>query len=114
MSNMLSSIVTAALTEAPDLIVVGQAGEGEDLSEKIRLTGADALIVEASGRDAVDGLVTLLRRFSALKVVTIDGASNSGSVHQLRPYSVRLPELSAAALQRVLRAPLATTRRVRR
>jgi hypothetical protein len=111
---MLSSIITAALAQAPDLVVAGQVGEDEDLTVQIRLTGADAVIAQSSRPGAVDTFVPLLRRFPALKVVAIDSASGSGFVHQLRPYSIRLPELSADLLQSVLRARLAPIRRVRR
>jgi hypothetical protein len=114
MSNMLSSVVTAALAPAPDLVVAGQVGADEDLTVQIRLTRADAVIVQSSRPGAADSFVPLLRCFPALKVVAIDGTSSNGFVHQLRPYSFRLPELSAHLLQSVLRAPLAPARRVQR
>lgn len=114
MSNMLSSIITAALAQAPDLVVAGQIGDDEDLTAQISLTNADAVITQSSSPAAIERFVPLLRRFPELKVVAIHSASNSGFVHQLRPYSTRLPELSANALQAVLRAPFAPPRRVRR
>jgi hypothetical protein len=114
MSNMLSSIVTAALAQAPDLVVAGQIGRDEDLTAQISLTNADAVITQSGTPGAVERFVPLLRRFPELKVVAIHSASNSSFVHQLRPYSARLPELSADVLQAVLRAPFAPVRRVRR
>jgi hypothetical protein len=114
MSNMLSSIITAALAQAPDLVVAGQVWDDEDLTGQISLTNADAVITQSSAPGAIERFVPLLRRFPGLKVVAIESASNSGFVHQLRPYSTRLPELSADVLQAVLRAPVAPPRRVRR
>lgn len=114
MSNMLSSIITAALAQAPDLVVAGQIGDDEDLTAQISLTKADAVITQSSTPEAIERFVPLLRRFPELKVVAIHSASNSGFVHQVRPYSTRLPELSAEVLQAVLRAPFAPVRRVRR
>jgi hypothetical protein len=114
MSNMLSSIITAALAQAPDLVVAGQIGYDEDLTTQISLTNAYAVITQSSTPAAIERFVPLLRRFPELKVVAIHGTSSSGFVHQLRPYSTRLPELSADVLQAVLRAPLLPARRVRR
>jgi hypothetical protein len=114
MSNMLSSIITAALAQAPDLVVAGQIGDDEDLTVQISLMNADAVIMQSSSPGASERFVPLLRRFPELKVVAIHSASNSGFVHRLRPYSTRLPELSADVLQAVLLAPFAPVRRVRR
>jgi hypothetical protein len=113
-SNMLSSIITAALAQAPDLVVAGQIGDDEDLTAQISMTNADAVITQSGTPGAIENFVPLLRRFPELKVVAIHSASNRGFVHQLRPYSTRLPELSADVLQAVLRAPFAPVRRVRR
>ena len=106
MSNMLSTIVTAAIAQAPDIVVVGRAGENEDLALKIGLTSADAVIVQADRPEAVKNFVPLFRGFPALKVVVIDGDCSSGFLHQLRLHSIRLPELSADLLQSVLRAEI--------
>lgn len=111
---MLSSIVTAALAQAPDLVVAGQSGDDEDLTAQISLTSANAVITQSTRPGAVERFVPLLRRFPTLKVVAIDSVSNTGFVHQLRPYSIRLPELSADVLQSVLLAPIAPARGVRR
>ena len=110
---MLFSIITAALAEAPDLVVAGQIGDDEDLSAQVSRTNADAVITQSDTPAAIDHFVPLLHRFPELKVVVIHSASNSGFVHQLRPYSARLPELSADVLQAVLRTP-APPRRPRR
>jgi hypothetical protein len=104
MSNMLSNIITAALAHVPDIVVVGNVGDGEDLASEIRFTNADALILQSSQPDAVENFAPLLRSFPALKVVAIDGTGTSGFFHQLRPYSTRLAQLSADVLQSVLRA----------
>ena len=63
MSNMLSSIITAALAQAPDLVVAGQIGDDEDLTAQISLTKADAVITQSSTPEAIERFVPLLRRF---------------------------------------------------
>jgi hypothetical protein len=103
MSNMLSNVLTAALAQAPDIVVAGNVGEGEDLASEIRLASADALILQSSQPGAAESFAPLLRRFPALKVVAIDGTGRRGFVHQLHPYSIRLAKLSADVLQSALR-----------
>ena len=106
---MLSSIITAAIARAPDIVVVGQFGEDEDLALKIGLTGADAVIIQRDRPGDSESFVPLLRGFPALKVVAIDGNCSSGFLHQLRPHSIRLPELSADLLQSVLQTQISVT-----
>jgi DNA-binding NarL/FixJ family response regulator len=103
MSNMLSSIITAALAQAHDFVVVGNIGEHEDLFSQIRQTSADAVIVQTHGPGAAEPFVPLLRSFPTLKVMAIESDCSVGFLHQLRPHSTRFPELSADVLQSVLR-----------
>jgi hypothetical protein len=109
MSSLLSSIVIAAIAQAPDIVVAGQVGENEDLATKVGLTGVDAVIVRTDRPDEAETFVSLLRRFPSLKVIAIDGDRSHGSLHQLRPHSIRLPELSADLLQSALRAQISVT-----
>lgn len=106
---MLSGIVTAAIAQAPDILVAEQIGENEDLATKVGLAGADAVIVQSERPDAAESFASLLHRFPALKVIAIRGDCSSGVLHQLRPYFIRLPELSAELLQSVLRAQIVAT-----
>jgi hypothetical protein len=101
-SSMFSNIVTAALAQAHDLVVVGNIGEHDDLFSQIRQTSADAIIVQGRQPGAAESFAPLLRSFPALTVVAID-PTGSGFVHQLRPYSVHVAEFSADVLQSVLR-----------
>jgi hypothetical protein len=110
MSNMLSNIVTAALASAPDIVIAGHVADTEDLASQIRSTGADAVIVQTSRPNTAANFLPLLRTFSTLKVVAID-ATGRGFLHQLRPYSFRLTEVSAGVLLSALRAPFTPIRR---
>src|SRR5690242_15861257 len=98
MSNMLSTIVTAALARVPDIAVVGYPAHDQDLTAQIRLTGADAVIVQTRHPGALPNFLELLEAFPALKVVAIDLEGQRGALHQLRPYSIRYPEMSVDVL----------------
>ena len=106
MSNMLSSLVTAAIAQAPDIVVTGRVGENADLAAKLGLTPADAVVVQTDRPEAAESFMSLMGLFPALKVVAIDGGGNSGFLYHLRLHSIRLPELSADLLQSVLRTQI--------
>lgn len=108
---MLSNIVAAALARAPDIVVAGRVADDADLASQIRLTKADAVIVQTSRPGAAAIFAPLLQTFPALKVVAIDATGSGGFLHQLRPYSIRFAEVSADALLSALRAPPARIRR---
>jgi hypothetical protein len=109
MSNMLSAIIKAAITHAADIVVAGRVGDDEDLATKIGLIGADAVIVQTDRPDVAESFVPLLRSFPALKVMAINSDCSRGFLHQLRPQSIRLPEISADLLQSVLRTQISVT-----
>ena len=101
---MLVSIVTAALAQASDMVFAGQIGERDDLVSEIRLKRADRVMLQATQPGNIDEFVPLLQEFPKLKVVAITSDGSSGFLHELRPFSMRLTELSADVLQSALRA----------
>ncbi len=103
MSNMLASLITGALGQFPPMIIVGHAQEGDDLISEIRSTHADAVIMQSHDPSHADDFEPLLRVVPVLKVVAITSDGSSGFVHELRPYSLPLPELSAEPLLTALR-----------
>jgi hypothetical protein len=109
LSNMLSDIVTAALASLPEITVVGRITGSVDLSLELRLMNADAVIAQTSQPANADRFLPLLRSFPELKIVAIDSGGAMGFVHQLRPSSLRLTELSAEVLYTAL---IGTTERL--
>jgi chemotaxis response regulator CheB len=104
MSNMLVNIVTAVLAQVPEANVAGAAATGEDLAGQIRLTNSDVVMIQTSQPDNSDAFEPLLRRFPKLRVVAIADNASHGTLHELRPHRMRLPELSAESLTSALRA----------
>jgi hypothetical protein len=109
MSNMVFSLVTAALSPEPDIVIAGRIAGSGDLATEIRLTGADALIVQTDQPGATDVFAPLLSIFPNLAVVAIDSGCTGGFVHRLRPCTLRLLEISAGVLQTVLHAEPGST-----
>jgi hypothetical protein len=95
---MLSDIVTAALAPLPDMIVAGRVADSRDLAAEIKLMSAEAVIAQVSEPNKAESFLPLLHSFPELKVVAIDSAGKEGFIHQLRPRSSRLAELSAEIL----------------
>ena len=104
MSNMLSSIVTAALSQEPDIIITGQIPASDDLASEIQGANADVLIVQMDPPSATDIFLPLLGSFPNLVVMAINSGCTGGFVHRLRPCSLRVPEISAGVLKTILRA----------
>jgi hypothetical protein len=104
MSNMLFSIVTAALSQDPDIVIAGRVADAIDLAPEIRRANADALIVQLESFGSTANFLPLLSIFPNLAIVVINSSCSCGFVHRLRPCSLRIPEISAGALQTVLRA----------
>ena len=108
MSNMLSNIITAALEQSPEMTIAGITSECDDLTASIRLAEADAVIMQTAEPGAGLGYRNLLLSFPMLKVIAIASNGKGGFVHELRPWSAQLVELSAATLVAALneRAPM--------
>jgi hypothetical protein len=103
MSNMLTSIITAALQQMPDIVVAGVANERTSLSRQIRATRAEAVIMQTAEPGNFEHFRPLLFSFPTLKIVGIRGDGKSAFVHELHPRSTLLVELSAATLLAALR-----------
>ena len=97
---MLSEIITAALAEAPGIVVTGSVGWD---ALNIHLENTDAVILEVSDPGASENFAPFLRSFQALKVVVIDNTSNAAYVHKLYARSIRPAELSSETLHSALR-----------
>src|SRR5437868_332364 len=76
MSNMLANIVAAAL--APDIVVVGSAGEDDDVAAEVCATRAEALVTQALQPENGELYRPLLIGFPTLKVIAIAGDGGSG------------------------------------
>ena len=102
MSNMLSNIVSAVIGQLPDSVVAGRAEEPNDLLSEVRQANADVVILQDAHPDNADSFAVLWRSFPSLLVVAITADGSSGYLHELRPCSTYLEELSAGVLQAAL------------
>lgn len=104
MSNMLTSIITAALKQSPEMVIAGVAKDRDDLAGPIRLMRADAVVVQVDQPGASLRYRPLLFSFPGLKIIAIASDGKGGFVHELRPWSTELTELSAATFLAALSA----------
>jgi hypothetical protein len=104
MSNILTSIITAAIEQSPEMCVAGVASEHNDLADLIRLAQADAVVTQVAEPGASLPYRNLLLSFPALKVIAIASDGKGGFVHELRPWSTQLRELSVETLLAALGA----------
>jgi DNA-binding NarL/FixJ family response regulator len=102
MTNMLFQIVSAVVAQSSESILVGRVDTGEEMASRIRSTQADVLMMQVNDPESGHTVWPLLYRFPTLKVVTIASSGRKGFVHELRPLSRPLAELSAEALHAAL------------
>ena len=107
MSPMLTEIVSAALEQAPDIAIAGVSDQSEDLAEQVRSTQVQAVVTQVSEAGDAARFRPLLLSFPALKVIAIASDGKGGFLHEMRPWSTRLVELSAATLLAALQSGLA-------
>jgi hypothetical protein len=101
---MLNGVITAVLEQSPEMIIAGVAREPDDLADAIRSVEADAVVVQVTEPGSSSRYRNLLLGFPALKVIAIASDGRGGFVHELRPWSAQLTELSAATLLAALSA----------
>jgi len=104
MSTILSGIVTAALEESPDITIAGVTGESKDLAAAVGSAQADAVVIQVAEPGEAGLFRPLLLSFPALKVIAITYDGKGGFLHELRPWSMQLVELSTATLLAALQA----------
>jgi hypothetical protein len=106
MSNMLTSIVTAALEQSPEVVIAGIVGEHDDLADRVAATQADGVVLQVAQPEDFETFRPLMLKFPVLKVIGITGDGKNGFLHELHPRSTRLGELSAGTLLAALRGSL--------
>jgi DNA-binding NarL/FixJ family response regulator len=103
MSTMLTAIITAALEQSPDMTIAGVASERDDLAALVRSAQVDVVVIQAAEPGDSGRFRPLLLSFPALKVIAITSDGKGGFLHEMRPWSMQLVELSAATLLSALR-----------
>ena len=99
--QLLRDIVAAALSAEPDLELVGEAPNAEELPRLIHESGAQLAIV-ACERDEI-GLLGRLVNGAPVPLLAITDEGRHGVLYELRPREVDLGELSPAVLVGAIR-----------
>ena len=104
MPGMLREMIGAAIDEAPDMTVVATVDDRSMLASSIAQTEADVLVVSAPDGQGAEALQPLLYRQPRLTLLTIGNNGHSTALHELRPYTLTLGEVSPAELVDAIRA----------
>ncbi|HTV90967.1 MAG TPA: hypothetical protein VME41_18290 [Stellaceae bacterium] len=110
MSNMLNSIITAVLEESSQTTIAGVIGDRDDLAAAVRAVRADTVVLQTDEPGAAGPYRNLLSSFPGLKVIAIASDGRGGFLHELRPWSKQLVELSAESLLAALTEDAASDR----
>jgi DNA-binding NarL/FixJ family response regulator len=104
MPQMLREVIDGAIGEAPDMHVVGSVGEREPVATSLDRTDADVLIIGVSDEGGSATLDALLYERPRVTLLTIGANGRSTALHELRPHSVSLGDVSPRGLVDAIRA----------
>ncbi|MDB4881900.1 MAG: hypothetical protein JWL95_666 [Gemmatimonadetes bacterium] len=100
---MLRELIDGAIAEAPDMDVVGTVDEREQVSSSLERTDADVLIVGVPDDGVSATIESLLYRRPRLTLLTIGANGRSTALHELRPHTVSLGDVSPRGLLDAIR-----------
>jgi len=103
MPSMLTEILADTLAPQPDMELVGDSATDGGLLGAAQRSHADVVIVTRDDGEGA-GYDDVLYGCSRLKVIEISGRGREGSLHELRPRSLTLGELSPLGLVDAIRA----------
>ena len=104
MPRMMRELVGAAVSDAPDITLVGSAQSGEPLAASLDRTTADVLIVGVPEEGFSWNVDTLLYEHPRLTLLMIGEDGRSTALHELRPHTLALGEVSPTELVDAIRA----------
>ena len=104
MPRMMRELVGAAVSDAPDITLVGSSQNGEPLAASLNRARADVLIVEARDEGISSNFDALLYDHPRLTLLTIGEHGRSTALHELRPHTLALGEVSPTELVDAIRA----------
>jgi hypothetical protein len=108
MTNMLSQLVSEIAARSHH-VVVAEFDAARDLQATLSSTRADILLLQTNDAEVRDTVRPLLYAFPAIRIVTIAATGRDGVLHELRPHTLALPELSADVLTAVFDSGFAGT-----
>jgi DNA-binding NarL/FixJ family response regulator len=99
---MLREIVRDSVARQPDMEIVGDFGERNEFLEAVE--GVDVAIIGTRQPDDSALAGQVLRASPSTRVLIIAMNGNSAALWELRPYKVRLDDVSPESLIRAIRA----------
>jgi DNA-binding NarL/FixJ family response regulator len=103
MPLILRDIVKTIVTDQPDMEIVGELGEDDDLSNAATRTRADFVITSLAGTGLHPSSARLLEARSRVKVIAIAGDGRQAFIYELQPRKHPVGELSPDVLVGVIR-----------
>jgi DNA-binding NarL/FixJ family response regulator len=104
MPRIMRELVGSAVTDAPDITLVGSADGREAIAASLDRTKAEVLIVGVPDERARAAFEAMLYQRPRLTLLTIGANGRSSALHELRPHTVTLGDVSPAELVEAIRA----------
>ena len=103
--RLMRDLVHAAVDEAPDLQLVGEAAGAGALAEVIDSAEPDLLILPADKFELPEAAADAFDQQPALKILVLTGSGEPSFLWELAPWRVSLGDLSPTRLRAALREP---------
>ena len=105
--GVLRGVILGVVEEQPDIIVIGDVQDPEDLDRALTRTGVDLVIWGVHDDEDVDRYASLFDAYPRLTVLAIQHDGREGFLWQLQPHRTALGELAPrqipAAIRRAVR-----------
>jgi DNA-binding NarL/FixJ family response regulator len=109
MAPMLQDIVRDAVTNEPDVEVVGSLAVREQFLPVLDRLGVDVLVLAAPRADDAEVAERVWEKWPHIKVLMIATGGRSAVLHALRPHRIMLGDVSPQGLVAAIRGDLAGT-----
>jgi chemotaxis response regulator CheB len=104
--RMLRDILREIIAAQPDMVIVAEADDAEDLVAATAPYAPDVLVVGLEASETQEVAHDVLRRAPWLRVLAIEAGGRRAWLHMLRPYQMLLGEVSPSMLLDAIRQPV--------
>ena len=105
MPRLLRDIVVDIIRREPDLQLIGEASDDEDLRELLRSSHVDILVSASAPLASPAGRDRLLREHESIRLLVLLAHGKTAELHWLEPRTTRCLDVSTERLVRMIRTP---------
>jgi DNA-binding NarL/FixJ family response regulator len=106
--RLLHDIVREAVATQPDMKVVGDSHNGQELHHMLAAGDVDLVIVGAHQSEDISSVASILYASPQVKLLAIEDNGRTATIYRLRPHQLSLGEMSPQELLAAIRTEAAS------